>query len=190
MRVLKLIIILLVISCYNKEELFSMESIQEFSSPLKEENIDNEIVDISVVDVKEYVFIKVYADKKIAKIPVEELYIIYQKYYKDEDYILFLYKVLNFKKAIPIQYFNNQKGLYTLNNEVLQIYKEKGIEEIKNIYTIEKEIGKFFINPVVNEDDIITIQYLFYINKYEYYHDDYIPLMWFEKSGNFSLYKK
>lgn len=42
----------------------------------------------------------------------------------------------------------------------------------------------------MDEDDIITIQYLFYINKYEYYFDDYIPLMWFEKRENFTLYKE
>lgn len=189
MKVLKLIILLIFVSCYNKKELFSMECIQEFSSPPKEEKIDNEIVEILIVDIKDYVFVKVFNSKKIAQVSIEDLDFIYQEYYKNEDYTLFLYEVLNFKKAIPIQYFSNQNRIHTLDSKILDIYNKKGIEGIKSLYTTEEKKGKFFINPTMEYNHIITIQYLFYINKYEYYNDDYIPLMWFEKNKEFSLYK-
>lgn len=189
MKILKLIILLLLVSCYNKEELFSMENIQEFSSPPKKGSIDNETVEISITDIKEYVFIKVDDKQRIAKVSINDLDFIYQEYYKNEDYTLFLYEVLNFKKAIPIQYFSNQNRIHTLDSKILDIYNKKGIEGIKSLYTTEEKKGKFFINPTMEYNHIVTIQYLFYINKYEYYNDDYIPLMWFEKNKEFSLYK-
>lgn len=190
MKALKLIILLLLVSCYGKEDLFSLESIREFSSSSKEEKTDEEMVEIAAISIKDYVFIKVNDEQKIAQIPMEDLYIIHQEYYKDEDYTSFLYEVLNFKKSIPTQYFHNKNRIHTLDTKILHIYHKKGIEEIKSLYTTEQKKGRFFISSTMDEDDIITIQYLFYINKYEYYFDDYIPLMWFEKRENFTLYKE
>ena len=69
-------------------------------------------------------------------------------------------------------------------------YKTIGIKGIKKLYTTEKEKGKFYINSTIDTNYIITIQYIFYINKYEHYSDDYIPLQWFVKTSDFKLYKK
>lgn len=190
MKVLKLILLLIFVSCYNKEELFSMECIREFSSPPKEKNINNEIVEISIVDIKDYVFVKICNSKKIAKIPIEDLYAIYENYYiRDFSFDIFLYEVLNFKMYIPYHYIN-EKNIFSLNVDIMNKYNDKGIEGIKSLYTTEEKKGKFFINPTIEYNYIVTIQYLFYINKYEYYNDDYIPLIWFEKSKDFTLYKK
>lgn len=191
MRVLKLLFLLVLISCDSNTELFSIESIRDFSISPKEKNIDNEITDILMVDLKEYVFIKVDKSQKVAKISLEELQIIYEKYYKKEnDYTTFLYEVLNFKKFIPIQYFSNHKKIYQLNSSLMNQYKNMGIKGIKKLYTTEKEKGKFYINSTIDTNYIITIQYIFYINKYEHYSDDYIPLQWFVKTSDFKLYKK
>lgn len=191
MRVLKLLFLLVLISCDSNAELFSIESIRDFSASSKEKDIDNEITDILMVDLKEYVFVKVDKSQKVAKISLEELQIIYEKYYKKEnDYTSFLYEVLNFKKFIPIQYFSNHKKIYQLNNSLMNQYKNMGIKGIKKMYTTEKEKGKFYINSTIDTNYIITIQYIFYINKYEHYSDDYIPLQWFVKTSDFKLYKK
>ena len=82
MRVLKLLFLLVLISCDSNAELFSIESIRDFSASSKEKDIDNEITDILMVDLKEYVFVKVDKSQKVAKISLEELQIIYEKYYK------------------------------------------------------------------------------------------------------------
>ena len=82
MRVLKLLFLLVLISYDSNTELFSIESIRDFSISPKEKNIDNEITDILMVDLKEYVFVKVDKSQKVAKISLEELQIIYEKYYK------------------------------------------------------------------------------------------------------------
>ena len=191
MRVLKLLFLLVLISYDSNTELFSIESIRDFSISPKEKNIDNEITDILMVDLKEYVFVKVDKSQKVAKISLEELQIIYEKYYKKEnDYTSFLYEVLNFKKFIPIQYFSNYKKIYQLNSSLMNQYKSIGIKGIKKLYTTEKEKGKFYINSTIDTNYIITIQYIFYINKYEHYSDDYIPLQWFVKTSDFKLYKK
>ena len=191
MRVLKLLFLLVLISYDSNTELFSIESIRDFSISPKEKNIDNEITDILMVDLKEYVFVKVDKSQKVAKISLEELQIIYEKYYKKEnDYTTFLYEVLNFKKFIPIQYFSNHKKIYQLNSSLMNQYKNMGIKGIKKLYTTEKEKGKFYINSTIDTNYIITIQYIFYINKYEHYSDDYIPLQWFVKTSDFKLYKK
>ena len=191
MRVLKLLFLLVLISCDSNAELFSIESIRDFSASSKEKDIDNEITDILMVDLKEYVFVKVDKSQKVAKISLEELQIIYEKYYKKEnDYTSFLYEVLNFKKFIPIQYFSNYKKIYQLNSSLMNQYKSIGIKGIKKLYTTKKEKGKFYINSTIDTNYIITIQYIFYINKYEHYSDDYIPLQWFVKTSDFKLYKK
>ena len=191
MRVLKLLFLLVLISYDSNAELFSIESIRDFSASSKEKDIDNEITDILMVDLKEYVFVKVDKSQKVAKISLEELQIIYEKYYKKEnDYTSFLYEVLNFKKFIPIQYFSNYKKIYQLNSSLMNQYKSIGIKGIKKLYTTEKEKGKFYINSTIDTNYIITIQYIFYINKYEHYSDDYIPLQWFVKTSDFKLYKK
>ena len=41
---------------------------------------------------------------------------------------------------------------------------------------VEKEEGKFYVNSTLNDESFVTIQYLFYINKYEYHNDDYSSL--------------
>jgi len=86
---------------------------------------------------KEYVFVKVHNSEQVGKISIEDLQIIYENYYKQDcSYTVFLYEVLNFKRAIPIKFFYNPKGIHTLNEKIMSIYRKFGMERIKKIYTV------------------------------------------------------
>lgn len=187
MKIVKILILLLIISCQNNEDLFSFEDVKNFSLPVKKEH--SEVIIMDMAEFKEYVFVKISNSNKIAKISIEDLQVIYDKNYKNDNYTMFLYKVLNLRKTIPITFFCNYTNIHTLKHDIMELYEKEGINKIKTFYTIEKEKGKFYVKYFVDDESMITIQYLFYINKYEYYEDDYIPLMWFEKNENFSLYK-
>ena len=186
---LKILIVLLLMSCSGNDDLFSLDSIENFTSSSKKGNTTEQIVEVHVMKLKEYVFVKVHNSEQVGKISIEDLQIIYENYYKqDSSYTVFLYEVLNFKRAIPIKFFYNPKEIYTLDEKIMSIYRKFGMERIKKIYTVEKEEGKFYINSTLKDESFVTIQYLFYINKYEYHNDDYSSLQWFIKVSDFSLY--
>ena len=189
MNRLKILIVLLLMSCSGNDDLFSLDSIENFTSSSKKGNTTEQIVEVHVMKLKEYVFVKVHNSEQVGKVSIEDLQIIYENYYKqNSSYMVFLYEVLNFKRAIPIKFFYNPKGIYTLDVKIMNIYRKFGMERIKKIYTVEKEEGKFYINSTLNDESFVTIQYLFYINKYEYHNDDYSSLQWFIKVSDFSLY--
>ena len=97
-------------------------------------------------------------------------------------------RFLILKERFLLNSFYNPKKIYTLDEKIMNIYRKFGMERIKKIYTVEKEEGKFYINTTLKDESFVTIQYLFYINKYEYHNDDYSSLQWFIKVSDFSLY--
>jgi len=93
-------------SCSGNDDLFSLDSIENFTSSSKKGNTTEQIVEVHVMKLKEYVFVKVHNSEQVGKISIEDLQIIYENYYKqDSSYTVFLYEVLNFKRAIPIKFF-------------------------------------------------------------------------------------
>lgn len=187
------IISIFLISCSSdKEELFSMESIREDISN-SDENFHKEAKNI-VLDIqegKEFFFVKISHSEKIATISLEDLQILYEENFsQDENYTEFLYQVLNFKKSIPKNLIDNPNKIHTLNNKIMTKYTEKGIESIKKEYTTEEKKDNFCLDTILESDEILTIMYLFYLNKYECYHDDYVPKYRFKQVKDFGIYKK
>ena len=129
---LKILIVLLLMSCSGNDDLFSLDSIENFTSSSKKGNTTEQIVEVHVMKLKEYVFVKVHNSEQVGKISIEDLQIIYENYYKqDSSYTVFLYEVLNFKRAIPIKFFYNPKEIYTLDEKIMSIYRKFGMERIR-----------------------------------------------------------
>ena len=140
---LKILIVLLLMSCSGNDDLFSLGSIENFTSSSKKGNTTEQIVEVHVMKLKEYVFVKVHNFEQVGKVSIEDLQIIYQNYYKqDSSYTVFLYEVLNFKRTIPIKFFYNPKGIYTLDKKIMNIYiyiyiyiENLAWKGLKNIYS-------------------------------------------------------
>ncbi|MEC5395951.1 hypothetical protein [Bergeyella sp. RCAD1439] len=167
-----LIILFFTQSCNKNTDLFKYE---DLSLSSYNEN------DLFLIGYRAFVFVKTSEINTLGYLNSEELNMMYEKYYAEEyDYTSFLSDVLNFKKSIPVSYIK-PSNLFRLDSVLVEYYESGGIELIQEKYT-ERRGDRFYLDK--NLSDIVkrrTILYLFYINAYEYYRDDYSSNEWFEK---------
>lgn len=179
-----LIILFFSTSCGKKEisntNLFNLEDLK----PLPSNGSG-----ILLTEFREFIFVKTSDIKTFGFLNSEELNEIYEKYFsKKYNYTSFLNNVLNFKISIPIDYIDGKK-IFQLDSIIIEDYEKGGINSIQKKYTKEKN-NRFYLNKNIDNDvKIKTILYLFYINKYEYYRDDYSSNEWFEKKEILHFFK-
>ena len=149
---------------------------------------DNGLVELSTENVgyfQKFLFIKsANYPNEIIRTNANELYLIYQKYYKNkfQNYSEFLYNVLNFKIIIPTSIIDKDNIVH-LDINVMAEYYQNGIKYILKKYTYnEKE--KIFLKENLNSKKVITIIYVLYINAYQYHSNDINAQQWFTKQNS------
>lgn len=171
--------IVVLCSC-QKENLFE---INDLNSSVSDRN------EITVREFRKFVFVKIENDNNhIGMISPDKLHKLYVNCYdKEYDYTTFLYKILNLK--ISVQSNNLEKNdIFKLNDFMNNEYESGGIAALKKIYTVKKDDKFYLNNKIITPDFWKTILYFFYINKYEYYRNDYTAEEWFVEEDKLKFF--
>ena len=181
------LLILNLLSC-NKENSYLLYNYKSLSK-----NIDINNGKLQTIQVREYVFLKTDTANIIGYLSIEELDKIFEKFYKNKiNKNDFLFKFLNLRDEMPINYFKKldlNKSLIKLDKIILESYRQKGVNYLMNNFTYKsKSHSLIFKNNDLNLVQKRTIIYLFYTNHYDLYQDDYFAQSWFIKKKEFILY--
>ncbi|MFT3919996.1 hypothetical protein [Cloacibacterium sp.] len=150
--------------------------------------LDNGLVKLSTIDIgrfQEFLFIKsTDFPHKVVRINADELYLIYQDYYRDkfENYSEFLYNALNFKIVIPLTLIDID-DIVDLDVNIIDKYNKNGLRYVLEKYTYYED-KKVFLYKNLNDKERISIIYILYINAYQYHFNDYNEQEWFIKQNS------
>ena len=181
-----LILFLFTISCneHAKNELYSMKQIETDSKPYKTE-------EIVLLTLSRTIFIKTNVDDIIGRPEYDDLINLHSKYYSTQSLDEFLYKTLNLKINIPLEYLQNLKiKTFKVDSEINNEVNKFGINHIFEKITISRNKKKYLIKNLSSNEQDDTMEYLLYINKFIVVRDDYSGLSWIEKREELPLYIK
>jgi len=192
-----LISVLSFLACENNKqvELYSKATCNSFSLSNKKENITNnkdQKINFSILcRYRDFIFVKTDDENMIGIINIRDMRSIYNTYYQKYEEQDFLYKILNLKLKIPLLYLRKTNiNIINLDSNILQNYKQVGINYlIKNFTSQSLKHGLEFDSKNLSVNQSETVKYLFYINLYDFYWDDYYAKGWFNKEKEFLLCK-
>jgi len=190
-----LILVLSFLACKNNEqvELYSKATCNRFSLSNKKEAITNnkeQKINFSTLHrYRDFIFVKTDDENMIGIINIRDMRSIYNAYYQEYDEQDFLYKTLNLRLKIPLIYLKKTNiNIINLDSNILQNYKQEGVNYlIKNFTSQSSKHGLEFDSKNLSINQSETVKYLFYINLYDFYWDDYYAKGWFNKEKEFLL---
>lgn len=118
------------------------------------------------------IYLKFNSDSVGKGLPLN-FYNLYRKGgYDENDFAEFLYKIMN-QKLIPKSCTSYNLECYKLDAMISKFYKQNGIDGVLKKYC-KKENRFYFKNQnLLSKDEIHTIGYYCYLNKYSLSFDDY-----------------
>ena len=111
-------------------------------------------------------------NSKILLLDPKELEEIYCENYLFRNYKKFVREVLNQKIVITTE----NKGIaFELDKEISDIYRNIGFSDFREQYCVNsREAGKFWLKSNIQEDQLFSVFYYFFINNYLTEFDDYM----------------